>query len=315
MKQLRWLKNSKKRPKESGQYYYLFAFFMVTLILTTGCTQHIPTNQTENFSMTSTPGQVASLQTPTGNITPDKAIGVIQNFTGMSDLTPKYTKTIHDSNNVDIYKFESDAGLFYVNSKTGRVQGALFYNASPTSNKVVDLDQAYTIAESYAQQKFPDLWNTSDQKGIENTARYRYDYGGGNYEYRFEWRDDYYTPTNSSTGRKIITGPNIVSMTVLPNGAIESYNELVIPVDPTLNLQPDLTENEAWEIANAYYTSQGVANVTPTADGSKGLVILNDNNNVQHLTWLFEDYNNERNGGQIWIDAHTGTVVQYLPVL
>ena len=95
----------------------------------------------------------------------------------------------------------------------------------------------------------------------------------------------------------------------------ETYNELVFPSDLLVRLRLNLSEAGAWEIANAYYTSQGVANVLQTTEGSKGLVILNDNNNVQHLTWLFEDYNNVRNGGQIWIDAPTGTVVQYLPVL
>jgi hypothetical protein len=282
-----------KQKKRSWVFFPLLATFICALIIVTGCTSEL---------------------SRTGNATVDQAANTIRNFTGLSDLNLKYVGIDHGYD-ADLYEFEADNGLFSVNTVTGRVQTFAFYRPPlpwPLASEI-NLDQAYEIALKYAQEKYPSLWETTDQKGVETGAPYRFDHGSGDVDYNFAWRDEYYSSNSSGGNRYTIAGPNVVEITLFSTGAVKSYHERVISIDPTLNLTPDLTENQAWKIAQDYYASHRATNVTKRADRSQELAISDDDSHIQHLTWHFVAYNNSDRGGEIWIDAHKGTVVDYLP--
>jgi len=240
-----------------------------------------------------------------------QARSAIRTFTGIPDLDLKYTGTNHASD-ADIYKFTSEQGSFSVNSVTGRVQGAHFSNPSAPSKDAIDLEHAYTIAETYAKQKYPELLSKPDQNGVKNTHSELVDRGDYS-EYMFEWRDKYPSSNTTNSSQYIITGLNSVAVTMKPNGAIVWYYEHVEPIDPNLSLIPDLTEEQAWKIAEVYYASRVNPNVVRTAEGSYGLTIFSGEDNNQHLVWRFNASNERERGGKIWVDAHDGKIILYMP--
>ena len=239
-----------------------------------------------------------------------QASSSIQNFTDNSALVLKYQSTDHQIY-ADIYEFSSDTGKFYVNSVTGRVQNAQFISPTPPSIKEIDLNQAYFFAEAYAKQKYPTLWETSDQRGINNTVKKLTNHGDDS-NYDFAWSDEYYT-ADSNSNHYVITGPNNAHVTLLLTGAVQAYDERVVSLDPSLDLTPSLPESRAWEIAANYFGSQGVKDIIKSADANQGLHIVTDKKNLQHLTWQFTASNRGGYGGQINVDAHDGAIVTYLP--
>jgi len=287
-----------KRKKRSWILFSLLVTFICAIILVTGCTTELPR---------------------TGNATIDQAANEIRNFTGIPDLNLKYVGIDHGYD-ADLYEFEADNGLFNVNTVTGRVQNIVFYYPPipwPLA-KEIDLDQAYEIALKYAKEKYPALWETTEQKGVKNTAHYRFDHGSGDVDYNFGWHDEYYSSNSTGGDQYTITGPNFVGITLFSTGAVKSYDERVIPLDPALNLTPDLTEDQAWTIAQNYYASHRAANVAKAQ--TTNLIITpvdyfspDVNLCKQHLAWEFEAYNDKGRGGRIWIDAHDGEVLYYLP--
>lgn len=298
MKQCQEPQSAVKRKKRSWILFPLLSTFLCAIILVTGCTTESPR---------------------TGNATIDQAANGIRDFTGIPDLNLKYVGIDHGYDE-DSYEFETDNGLFSVNTGTGRVQSFVFYRPPipwPLA-KEIDLDQAYEIALTYAKEKYPALWETTDQKGVETTAPYRFDHGSGDVDYTFGWNDEYYSSNSTGGNRYTIAGPNVVEITLFSTGAVKSYHERVISLDPALNLTPDLTEDPAWTIAQNYYASHRAANVAK-AQTTNLIIVPVDyfspdvHFSKQHIAWEFEAYNDKGRGGRIWIDAHDGEVLYYLP--
>jgi hypothetical protein len=244
------------------------------------------------------------------NLVQEKAI--ILNFTEISDPDLSYMETVHGDSG-DSYKFGSDIGQFYVNAQTGRVQNAVFFASQTNSTKEIDLDQAYLIALNYAQKKYPSLWETTGQRGVKTVAAKRMDHGD-DYDYTFYWRDEYSVTDNKSGKQYAITGPNLALITLAATGTVQSYDERVVSVDPSLNLIPDISESQAWTIAADTFASHGILNVEKSP--AKDLAIFpEEDTGKQHLTWYFATTNNNGRGGEIWIDAHNGSVVEYIPYM
>ena len=239
-----------------------------------------------------------------------QARSAIRTFTGISDLDLKYTGTNHASY-ADIYDFTSEHGEFSVNSVTGRVQSARFSDSGVPSKDPIDLEHAYTIAEVYAKQKYPALLNKPDQNGVKNTHSELVDHGDYS-EYMFEWRDKYPSSNTTNSSQYSITGLNSVSITMKSDGEIVSYFEQVDPIDPNLSLNPDLTEEQAWKIAETYYASRVTPHVVQTAEGSYGLSVFRAEDKKQHLVWRFNASNERGRGGKIWVDAHDGKIILYM---
>jgi len=298
MKQYHEPQGAVKRKKRSWIFFPLLSTFLCAIIIVAGCTTELPS---------------------TGNATIDQAADEIRDFTGFPDLNLKYAG-INLGYDGDLYEFEADNGLFSVNTRTGRVQSFVFYRPPlpwPLAQEI-DLDQAYEIALKYAKERYPALWETTDQKGVENPAPYRFDHGSGDVDYNFAWRDEYYSSNTYGGNRHTIAGPNRVEITLFSTGAVKSYHERVISIDPALNLTPDLTEDQAWTIAQNYYASHRRVNVAKTQPTNLIIIPVDYFTpdvyfSKQHIAWEFEAYNDKERGGRIWIDAHDGEVLYYLP--
>jgi len=265
--------------------------FIVLLFFTSGCLQNILYKQLNEETLS-------------------KASLAIQNFTGDPSTAPNYQGTDHQ-NYADINEFSSEQGKFYVNSVTSRVQTAQFISPISPSDREIDLDTAYLIAENYAKQKYPELWETSDSKGVHTTVKElpnHGDYSG----YDFAWSDEYYS-TDANSNYTFI-GPNSVHVTLTTTGAVLEYDERYFTLDPHLNLIPTLTEDQAWAIAVPYYASHGAKGIVQPPDGGL-LYVITDDNNRQHLAWVFNAVMHDpiARGGTLSIDAHTGEIIRCMP--
>jgi hypothetical protein len=88
----------------------------------------------------------------------------IRQFTNISDQNLTF-KSITNESYSDFYEFDFGNSSFWVNNITARVQSAsLFESGSKSQKEIIDLDQGSIIAESYAKEKYPELWNVSEIK-------------------------------------------------------------------------------------------------------------------------------------------------------
>jgi hypothetical protein len=301
-------REGKKMVLQKVNVFHLIVFFLICGCITAGCMQPVSIDTNQSFE--STPESSGSGSIPI--LTRVQAEESIRSFMGVPDMELNY-QGISNQNYADLYEFSAIQGEFAVNSVTGRVQDAVFYHTSSPSAEDIGLEQAYVIAETYAQEKYLELWVKSDKKGVKNSLRERTNHGNY-FEYNFVWRDEYTISDPNQSKQYHIIGPNSVIITLDPTGIIKSYDERVVLIDSALVLIPDIPENQAWRIAENHFTTLGVTDIARFPEENSGLTIVNDNTNHQHLAWVFTGYNSEGYGGRISVDAHDGSIVYYLPV-
>ena len=265
----------------------------------------------------------------TANITLDQAQAIIRDFTGNPTLNVTYEKSDYERSR-NSHKFVTDDADYYVNSVTHHVESIFHRSWSnlvvrPGQNEV-DLDGAYAIAEQFAKKHYPQLWETTNKTGVRLQSKERLDHSldpeNPAYEYAISWSDEYYYPDKNTPGYLTITGLNYIDISVTPGGEIDTYYERLTPRDESVSLKPDLTEEQAWEIAKKYFLDVDNSELTDEDRISLGLDLMDFSNpfgvtdGKQTLTWHFSEKNNEeehRNGGDIAVDAHDGHVVLYSP--
>lgn len=235
----------------------------------------------------------------------------IRKFSNISEINPEYLKTIHYSyGNLDT--FTTNNSTYIVNRNTGRIlsQYVNILESDPGSN-VININQGAIIAENYTKVKCPDFWqNETDMviKAIGPTAM--------NHELTYSWRQ-YFKINSTSIESPEIMGVNKIDITLdARNGKLISYNEWYIPRDMDLDMNPALSEEQAWEMVKQNFNNTRLGSIEANQRKNLGLVIAIDDNNIQHLAWQFEitPDNNNRNyyGGQIIVDAHNGQIVRHI---
>ncbi len=197
---------------------------------------------------------------------------------------------------------------FNLNSRPGQSTSNNQKSIPPTTERI-GLESAYTIAQSYAMQNYPDLWRTSNQVGVINTFNEEINHGDY-YDYNFVWRDTLYYPNVNATEYSTITGPSSVRIVLNATGGVEEYSQRKIPLDPTLSLKPILTKEQALTAAREVYHAkkiQELKNIT-----QNGLWVVTPHNDEQHLVWYFEAYGRANRGGIVWVDAHDGQIFEWV---
>lgn len=97
------------------------------------------------------------------------------------------------------------------------------------------------------------------------------------------------------------------------------------PVNLSVNLTPDLTEEQAWEIAQAYFAKRRITGITEPEITKKGLLVYDDAANdigwpkqgKNYLAWVFYVKHEGKwlMGGFIYIDAHDGHIINVGEIL
>lgn len=245
----------------------------------------------------------------------DQISTVIKNFEGNPVLTV-VPIDVRRNSYADLYQYDSENTTYWVNNVTHRVQSMSKHDRGSNSlDEIITLDQGFLIAETYAKDKFPDIWETSNKKGIKLVREEIFN-GGTFREQRFSWQEILLYPDEHSLIDSDIFGLNSVSVSVSPySGEVISYNERYHLLDMGLDLTPSLSKEQAGEIANIFFQKIGFTNTELMQKKCYGLQVALDNKNYQHLVWKFElmqkDEKGFDEGGWIGIDAHDGEIVWY----
>ncbi len=238
------------------------------------------------------------------DLTIDQAKKIVLTFLGSNESSLKFNRTLPDSSFGDIYEFTSDGGEFQVNSVSHQIQNVHFNNPASPSIKKVDREKAYLIASSYAREKYPQLWEIADNNGIKSNLF------SSTQGYNIIWRNEIYYPDKTVPVHYNITGLNHVSVIVTISGSILSCEGAFTDIDPALDLEPNITENKAWDIAQEVYRKNGVNELKKIT--KNGLWVVTPQKNDQHLVWYFEAYGSANRGGIVWVDAHDGQTFEWV---
>lgn len=241
------------------------------------------------------------------NLTIENARQMLINFSGNEDLSIDYRKT--DSLPYgQLFRFSNDTTVFLVNSATGEI--------TQIKNMPLNPENGVVIAQIYGKLLDPDLWNISDIKGLNLSIRYSKDLS----KITYLWRETLYYPNYSTPDHYEIFGIRYVLVDISSyDGFLLSHRERTLYRNISLNLQPSLTEEQAWDVALEYFEGRGMRNILPSETRSLGLWIYDDSlndlpwpkNGTQYLAWEF-DVNHKQNytmGGRIMIDAHDGHII------
>jgi PKD repeat protein len=243
----------------------------------------------------------------------EQILNSISTFARKPDNNIEYKEKIHQSY-AELYQVKAGDSSYWVNAHNGRVQTMIVSEKGlKTTSQTIDIDQGLKIAESYVKEKYPELWDTNERKGIRQEIK-----GINNPEsgilFEYSWQEFFINSQLNFSQSLEIPGPNLVTVSVSPyTGKVIHYHEWFSPDNSTLNLTPSLSENDAMYHAESYFQSAGFENINPDQITSSGLRIAIDENNNQHLTWSYELHRNDANNfdkcGYVGIDAHNGEVI------
>jgi hypothetical protein len=246
-----------------------------------------------------------------GNTFLQQSEKTVRKFANISDRNLTFDG-ITNVSNTDFYVFKSGNSSFWVNNVTGRVQSASWGEAGSKNQKeIIGLDEGLTIAESYAKEKYPELWNISDKKGVRLQVK-RINDDGLDRTLEYSWQEILYNPDKNTTQSEI-PGMNTVFIGISPfTGHITHYHEFYKQVDALPELTSNLTEEQARTYAVLYFESTGMSEVRQNELVSSGLHVVVDNDHNQRLTWGFaltRKIHGIDIGGEVGIDAHNGSIV------
>jgi hypothetical protein len=247
-----------------------------------------------------------------GNTFLQQSEKTVRKFANISDRNLTFDG-ITNVSNTDFYVFKSGNSSFWVNNVTGRVQSASWGEAGSKKQKeIIDLDEGLTIAESYAKEKYPELWNISDKKGVRLQVK-RINDGGLDRVFEYSWQEVLYNPNKNTTSQSEIPGMNTVFIGISPyTGHITHYHEFYKHDEALTELTSNLTEEQARMYAVLYFESTGMSEVRQDELVSSGLHVVIDHDHNQRLSWGFaltRKIHGIDIGGVVGIDAHNGSVI------
>jgi hypothetical protein len=177
--------------------------------------------------------------------------------------------------------------VYGIDNHTGRVRVMSpsfgFVSRSKGQNDSISLDQGYVIAELFAREKYPEFWNVSDTRGIENSIK-RVEYSRS---MMYGWNEIYYVPDKNTPNHTDVQGLNSIVVSVDSfTGQIVEYSEVYTPsvisgIAP-VNLTPVLTEEQAQKIAEEHFPG-GRVPVKFTK-----LLITTGDDSTPHLAWSMD---------------------------
>jgi|GEM_PF-2457390 len=201
----------------------------------------------------------------------------------------------------DYHIYRTDDGEFYVNDQSGRVERAGFYESvQPTKKIVISQDLAESIARSYAVEKYSEF-STRNMQMMESKLL---DHGDMGKEYSFTWHEQVF---GVSTG-------NYVHISIEPEkGEVLAYlsRDRAAPAIQA----PKITKEQAIDKAEKYFmdiysfsTSEGLETSATSA------VVPFLQNRVVWIVELHIDLpRGDHRGGQVYVDAETGDVLNFNP--
>ena len=216
----------------------------------------------------------------------------------------------------DLYAFKSDDAVFVASSATGRVQSAKWTGPGPVIPGISsDINQSCERVLEYVKEKYPEIWVSDDNRDINVKSAKKTPFISIDTKYECAWFETIYFPNRKTSPHFNIGVGNSVEIIIDPTtGMIPSYEETYTPLNPTLNLKPTISEEQAGELAKQYFEKSEIVSNLPLDLTNEGLHISTDENGRQYLVWALkveQHRNHVTYGGLVGIDAHDGHIVYH----
>lgn len=283
---------------------YFLVFFSLILVLgfivCPGCTS--------TKAQVIQPERTSSFQEETLNparTTVADPIESIRTFIGDPAAQVVFEKNFTNTRGIDLKTYRVNGDRFTLDPDTGTVIGVSVI--SPDSKKFGPLskDQAEAVAYDYAIKHFPDFTTRNMQLTESRTI----DHGAAGAEYSFLWSEQ-------SFGINI---GNYAGMSVDPNGKIMAYHENNKPAPAVRPAK--ISKMTANATAVDYVISQTqISNITAIESVSQLTVFRGDRKTVVWNVDLEVRFQapyglEDHRGGNVYVDAMNGTVVNYEPCM
>jgi hypothetical protein len=283
---------------------HLLLFFSILLVLgfivCPGCTTTKVPGTQPDVSLSQQTETQNPARTTTGD--PEKTIMA---FIGDPAAPVVFEKNVTNTRGTDLKIYRVNEDRFTVDAETGTVIGVSVI--SPDSKKFGPLskDQAEAVAHEYALIHYPDFITRNMQLTVSRTI----DHGDAGAEYSFLWSEQTFGINNG----------NYAGMNVDPNGKIMGYyaNDKPAPVIRPAKISKAAANATAVDYVIA---KTQISNITTIESSSQLNVIPGDPGTVAWTVDLEVRYQapyglEDHRGGNVWIDAITGNVVNYEPCM
>jgi hypothetical protein len=229
----------------------------------------------------------------------------IRAFLGEPAAPVVFEKNFTNSRGIDLKTYRVNGDRFTVDAETGTILGVSVI--SPDSKKFGSLskDQAEAVALEYATRHFPDF-STRNMQLAESRL---IDHGAAGAEYSFLWSEQTFGINNR----------NYAGLNVDPNGKIWGYhaNDKPAPVIRPARISKAAANATAVE----YVISRTqIGNITTIESGSRLSVLDSDPATVAWIVelevrFLLPNGLEDHRGGNVYVDAMKGNVINYEPCM
>jgi hypothetical protein len=299
----------------TGKSIVIISSFLTIIILISGCVvdnNQQPETEQHFTSVPSSGSSTSETETPNSI---DQATEIIKTFMRPQEINNlTYVRSFNKSNQV-LYEFQTVNSTFNVNFATGRVQLANWMGSGPVISGISsDINQSCKVVGEFVREKYPELWVSNDSQDMDLKSAKKWPLSIET-KYECTWFETLYSPDKTKIPHYEISSRNSVDVVLDPlTGMILSYEETFVPLNPTLNLKPTLSEEQAKILAQQYFVENAeIDGSLPSNQTCYGLGISTDENGNQYLVWILEveQYRSALFGGLIGIDAHDGHVVYH----
>ncbi|MFA5414726.1 MAG: PepSY domain-containing protein [Methanoregula sp.] len=226
---------------------------------------------------------------------------IVQAFLENPNATVVYER--NESNTVvgDYHIYRTDDGEIYVNDQSRRIDRAGFYESVKPAKKVlISQDQAESIARSYAKKKYPGF----STRNMQLTESKLLDHGDGGKEYSFAWEEQVFGVSIGNFVRICVGSEKGEIITYLSRDRAA----------PAISA-PKISQEQAVETAVKYFTGITALSRTEGLETTaRSSVVPSLQNRVVWIVDLHIDLpGGDHRGGQVIVDAETGTVLDFNP--
>ncbi|WP_292349741.1 YcdB/YcdC domain-containing protein [Methanoregula sp. PtaU1.Bin006] len=234
--------------------------------------------------------------------TPEKSI---RTFLGDPDAPVIFERNFTNSRGIDLGVYQAYGERFTVDAMTGSIIGISVISPDVKKTGPLSKDQAEAVALDYAMRHYPDFSSRNMQLAESGLI----DHGDMGAEYSFLWSEQ----------KSGINLGNYVGMSVDPNGKIMNYHEINKPVPAVRPAEVSKMAANATAVDHVISRTK-IRNITAIESGSRLSVIDSNPATVAwivdlEIRFLLPNGLEDHRGGNVYVDAMKGNVINYEPCM
>jgi hypothetical protein len=279
-------------------FFSVLALFC--LVFCTGCSTSPAPGHVQNVSA---PDQTDG-NSPGGTTVADPE-KTIRAFLGDPAAPVVFEKNFTSPRGIDRGLYRVNNERFTVDAMTGSIVGVSVIGSDAKQPGPLSREQAEAVALDYATRHYPDF-STRNMQLAESRL---IDHGDAGAEYSFLWSEQ----------QSGIDLGNYVGMSVDPNGKIMAYHQLDKPVPAVRPAKISKATANATAVDHVISFTQ-IRNITAIESGSR--LVVPDSNPATvawrvdlEVRFMAPNGIEDHRGGNVYVDAINGTVINYEPCM